>query len=96
MDNLYEWLYDAYVLPQMEDIAKGQDALLDQLCEALRLSKTEKRCLEDVAESLRLHWGTEAFAIGVRVGLDLTGPRTRETDASWLSYLFAKLNDPVA
>lgn len=95
MDGIYEWLYDEYVLPQMQDIAKGQNEILDRLAGALSLSKTGRRCLHDVTGNMRIQWGTEAFVLGVRMGLELVGPRVRETDSAWLSYLLAQLNDPV-
>ena len=88
MDDIYEWLFDQYDLPQMQDIAGGQDQVLDRLAGALRLSRNGRRSLMDIADNMRVQWGTEAFVLGLRMGLGLCGPRPRETDCGRLSYLF--------
>lgn len=84
MDNLYQWLYDYYALPQLEGLASGQDAVLDQLTARLTLSRRERRSLLDIMENLRLQWGTEVFAIGVQFGRELTEQRTPPIDCGRL------------
>ena len=84
MDNLYQWLYDYYALPELKCLESGQENVLKQLSERLPLSRREQRCLLDTTENLRLQWGTEAFALGIRFGLELAKPRVLDEDCSWL------------
>ena len=96
MDNLYQWLYDKYALPQLQALENGQDDILKTFSERLRLSKSERRRLLDMMENIRLQWGTEIFALGVRFGLAFAAPRTPDEDCEWLTNFLPQLNDPVA
>ena len=84
MSEIYQWLYDHYALPELKGLEAGQENVLKQLSECLSLSRHQRRCLLDIAENLRLQWGTEAFVLGVRFGMDLSEPHTLDEDCSWL------------
>ena len=84
MSDIFQWLYDYYALPQLDGLASGQDDVLDQLAERLPLSQRERRRMLNTVENLRLQWGTEAFVLGVRFGLDLAEPHVPDEDCSWL------------
>ncbi len=75
MDDFYPWLFDHYALPQLTALDKsGQDAAAAVAAE-LSLDEDGRIRMADFADGLRLQWGTEAFALGVRLGLALYGPR---------------------
>ena len=84
MDNLYQWLYDYYALPQLKGLETGQDNVLETLAARLDLPKLKRRRLLDTAENLRLQWGTESFALGIRFGLELAAPHKPDEDCSRL------------
>lgn len=44
----------------------------------------------------RLDWGTEAFTLGVRFGLDLAVPRALQLDGDGLLQFLPKLDEPVS
>ena len=46
-------------------------------------------------ENIRLDWGTEAFTLGVRFGLDLAVPRALQLDGDGLLQFLPKLDEPV-
>ena len=47
-------------------------------------------------ENIRLDWGTEAFTLGVRFGLDLAVPRALQLDGDGLLQFLPKLDEPVS
>ena len=96
MPDLYQWLYDHYALPKLKYLESGQENILKQLSERLPLSRHQQRCLLDTGENLRLQWGTEAFALGIRFGLELAAPRSPDEDCAWLMNLLPQLDDPVS
>lgn len=96
MDDLYQWLYDEYALPQLQALEDGQDDIMKTMSERLHLSKSERRRLLDLTENMRLQWGTELFALGVRFGLALAVPRTPDEDCGWLMDFLPQLDDPVS
>ena len=84
MNNLYGWLYDYYVLPKLKDIERDHNDAITAYAERAGLSKVERLRLHDMVTNMRLEWGMEAFAIGVRFGLRLNNPRTRTNKDGWL------------
>lgn len=73
MEDIHEWLYDHYAQPKLGEQPLFQDQifapLLETLPETLRLP-----CL-DMLHTLRLHWCTAAFTLGLQTGLRLeSGP----------------------
>ena len=74
MTDTYEWLYDNYAAPLIQQIAKSQDAAEKQLAEALSLTQDGTILLSDAMTSLRLHWGGEIFALGLQLGIRLAHP----------------------
>ena len=75
MDNTYNWLYREYVLPLLSDLAEEQGRLLNDLVYSLPLTSEDHIDIYDALTLLRYEWGTEAFALGVQLGLQLTHPR---------------------
>lgn len=75
MNAIYEWLYDYYAEPKMDE------ALLPPLYQsqkrawqaaAERLSPDDAFTAADFIECLKLNWGTLAFAHGIKVGFMLS------------------------
>ena len=89
MTDLYQWLYDFYALPQLKGLESSQENVLQQLSKHLPLSPREQCCLLNTVENLRLQWGTEAFVLGIRFGLELATPRAPDEDCSWLLNFFS-------
>ena len=96
MDDLYQWLYDHYALPELKDIMSGQDDVLSEYAARASLDKHQRRCLLDLAENMRLHWGSEVFALGVRFGRKVSAPRVSARDCRWLLSFLPQLDDPVS
>lgn len=86
MNKTYQWLFDSYAEPKLRDIEEGHREILQEMAECLSLSKKERLRLQDMVSNMRLQWGTEAFALGVRFGLRLTASRGRSRDCTWLRY----------
>lgn len=84
MSTIYEWLYDRYALPKLRDIAEDHDTALTAFAGRVALSQKERLRLHDMVSNMRLEWGAEAFALGVRFGLRLNTPRTRSREPGWL------------
>ena len=83
MHNIHAWLYDRYcepVLCHMWDFPDGYGLRLAVEQEAL-LVRGEGSAVqrEDAAAGLRLAWGTEAFSLELRLGLEIAlGGRQEE------------------
>ena len=86
MNKTYEWLFDSYAEPKLKDIEEGHIEVLQEMAECLSLSKKERLRLQDMVSNMRLQWGTEAFALGVRFGLRLTAPQGKSRDCQRLKY----------
>ena len=80
MNETYEWLYDNYALPLL-DARKGGDEIIEEL--ASRAAPEEQLWFRDRVESLLLLWGTDAFTVGLQLGLRLmAGQRTEALSLS--------------
>lgn len=95
-DDLYEWLYEAYALPQICAIYDGQDDGMTEFARQVSLSQKQRLQLVDLTANMRNQWGTESFALGVQFGMQLAAPRVVDEDCKWLLKLFPQLDDPVA
>ena len=84
MINIYDWLFERYALPKLRRIEESYTEALTAFSERTGLSSTECLRLLDMVSSIRLEWGTEAFAQGVRFGLGLAGTRPRRRERGWL------------
>ena len=71
MNSTYEWLYDNYAEPQLNEIFANEEKTLKELIEKMNLSTEERIRLSDTIVALRLHWGAEVFALGVQMGARL-------------------------
>lgn len=71
MNTTYEWLYDNYAEPQLNEIFANEEKNLKELIEKMNLSTEERIRLSDTVVALRLHWGAEVFALGVQMGARL-------------------------
>ena len=74
MSTTYEWLYDNYAEPLLKEIRASEEAELERLAQSLELDAQGRVQLVDCLTSMRLRWGTEAFALGLQLGLRLTIP----------------------
>ena len=78
MREMYEWLYDHYAEPVLNENPLFQDRALE---EALSAAPEDLRLrLFDQVAGLRLRWCTEAFARGVQLGLALEAEEGRVPD----------------
>lgn len=67
VNPIYERLFDYYAIPLL-----GQDhSQLQSLLAPLPLSEIQRIDLADALESLRLQWSTDAFTLGLHLGLSL-------------------------
>lgn len=71
MGTVYEWLYDHYAEPRLSELPAFADDRLQALAEET-VPQEERLDLTDWLLALRLDWCTEAFALGVRLGISLS------------------------
>lgn len=95
MPDIYEWLFESYTLPKLRDMERDYDDTVFAFSDRAGLSKKERLRLHDLVSNMRLEWGVEVFAIGVRLGLRLSRPRNRSRPAGWLLDFLPQLDDPV-
>ena len=84
MTNIYEWLFDHYVLPKLRSFERNYNDALTAFAERARLSKTERLRLLDMDSNIRLEWGVQIFTLGVRFGQRLNQPNLRHREPGWL------------
>jgi len=75
MNPLYEWLYDYYVEPGMDETLLGpaHQALKEAwLAVEKKLSADDNLTAEDYIGSLKANWGALAFDRGIKVGFLLS------------------------
>lgn len=84
MEDIYTWLFDRYALPRMEELDSRHREAAGVCAGRLALNQENTLHFTDFTDTMRLHWGAEAFALGVRFGLELNGPREQDMDLSWL------------
>lgn len=96
MLDLYEWLFETYAMPEIYAIYEGQDDILEEFARQIPLPQKQRLRLVDLAGNMRLQWGTESFALGVRFGMQLAAPRVVDEDCKWMLKLFPQLDNPVA
>ena len=71
MENIYEWLYDHYAEPQLRKLPPFADSRVTAMVDAAA-PEGKRLDLKDRINSLRLDCCTEAFALGVRLGMQLS------------------------
>ena len=72
MKSIYEKLFEGYAIPVLQDLDRyyDEEALTAQL-ERLALSKDTSSQLEELFYDCYLQWSTDAFALGLHLGLSL-------------------------
>jgi len=97
MDDLdiYTWIYEHYAVPQLRAISDKHEDIAGQFANRLGLSAGNRRRLQDMVSEMRLHWGVEVFALGVKFGRDLASPHVPDMDCGGLLYFLPKLDQPV-
>ena len=68
MNETYEWLYDHYALPLLSAERDGEELLEELLA---RAAPEERMWSRDRVDRLLLLRGTDAFAVGLQLGLRL-------------------------
>ena len=96
MSNIYEWLFDHYALPKLKGIEREHNDAVSAFAERVSLTKKERLRLHDMVSNMRLEWGVEVFALGVRFGLRLNQPRGQRREPGWLLNFLPELDDPVS
>lgn len=84
MNNIYDWLFDRYALPKLRNFENYYNDALTAFMEHAGLSEAKHLDLLDMASNMRLEWGAEVFALGVRFGLRLSQPSTQRRKPGWL------------
>lgn len=87
MEDIYEFLYDSYAAPKLEDMASDQEEILRAFAARLPIPRRERLRLQDLGAHISQQWGTEAFALGLWLGLRLTDPAGRPFDCERLTRL---------
>lgn len=95
MNDIYQWLYDSYAAPELKDMARDQEAVLRAFAESLPIPAEDQLSLRDLSIGVRLDWGTEVFALGVRMGMALAAPR-EPAAGQWLTRFLPQLDQPVS
>ena len=72
MNETYEWLYDHYALPLMRVESEANQIRQSIVSHG---SPDDRVFLEDQIASLCMVWGTDAFTLGLQLGLRLMGER---------------------
>ena len=72
MDSIYEKLFEGYAVPIFQDMYRyyDEEGLTAQL-EQLALPEDPSRQLEELFYDRYLQWSTDAFALGLHLGLSL-------------------------
>lgn len=86
MEDIYTWLFDHYALPRMKELDSRHREAAGVCAGRLALNQENTLHFTDFTDTMRLHWGIEAFTLGVRFGLGLNGPREQDMDVSWLVH----------
>ena len=78
MNPLYEKLFDGYAAPLLKDNGHfyNDEKILSQL-ESLSLGKDARHQLEELIFDRYLQWSTDAFALGLHLGLSLAHDNVR-------------------
>lgn len=84
MEDLYQWIYDYYALPKLNDIETDYNNVVSAFSARVGLSKGESLRLHDLVSNMRLEWGAASFALGVKFGLRLCCAHTRSERPGWL------------
>lgn len=84
MKDIYTWIFEHYAVPRMKELEKRHREAATVCAGRLALSQKNSLHFIDFTDTMRLHWGIEAFTLGVRFGLGLNGPRSQNMDVSWV------------
>lgn len=95
MNDIYQWLYNSYAESELKDMARDQEAILRAFAEGLPISADDRLSLQDLSTGVRLDWGMEVFALGVRLGMALAGPR-EPAAGQWLTSFLPQLDQTVS
>lgn len=79
MNAFYEWLYDYYAEPQMDEtlLHPAYQEQKQAWCKvADQLSPDDALTAADFIECLKVNWGTLAFDYGIKVGFMLSAGLT--------------------
>ncbi len=96
MENIYEQLYRIFVETQSLTVRTEQDEIIEDLAAVLSLTPEKRIILIDLITHIRIHWGLESFATGLRLGLELAVPYDPPSEYRILREFLSKLNQPVA
>jgi hypothetical protein len=71
MEPIYDWLYDAYAAPLLQEHPAFRSELLERLA-AEAVPGERPLWLIDRLNEFQLNWCTAAFEAGVRLGMQLS------------------------
>lgn len=79
MNLIYEKLFDYYGAEILKKVENYDEPALNDLLSAIPLDKTARLKLEDAFFDRYLQWSTDAFAVGLHLGLSLLHRDVRRT-----------------
>lgn len=96
MDTIYNQLYRDYIHPAMSQTEREHAEIINRFISRLSLDHDAQITAYDLITYIRYQWGLEAFAQGVRMGMELlyAPDRAPENYPILLDFL-AKLDQPV-
>lgn len=95
MADIYEWLFEHYAMPELEDMEQDYENTLAVFAQRAKLPQPERLFLRDTVSNMCEALGVEAFAIGVRFGQRLNRPHARSRPKGWSLDFLPQLYDPV-
>lgn len=96
MKDIYTWLFERYALRRLKPLETEQQKIAAAFAGRLSLNQKNHLRFIDFTDNMRLQWGVEAFALGIRFGMRLNAPRAGVRDASSLLSFLPQLDDPVS
>ena len=79
MNQIYEMLFDGYAEPLL-----GKDHDIASLLAPLPIPDSLRLELDDTLNALRLQWATDAFIVGLHLGLSLLHDNVRRSGSQQL------------
>ena len=77
MNPIYLRLFDGYAADILQKADPFDSKSVDQLADSLSLSGDARLCLQDAFLARYLQWSTDAFALGLHLGLSLLHDQVR-------------------
>ena len=94
MNPIYLRLFDGYAADILQKADPFDSKSVDQLADSLSLSGDARLCLQDAFLARYLQWSTDAFTLGLHLGLSLVHDRSssaRGASSTWAPIFPAEI-----